>query len=110
MSSPDFSSVPVPVAPTTTLAWEARVTTTPRQSMGRGPAGERYIIPITGGTFEGPRGLRGTVLPGGADRQLWRPDGVRELDALYEMAASSPSTTKSPSTRPKASRATPSRT
>ena len=25
------------------------------------------------------------MLPGGADRQLWRPDGVRELDALYEM-------------------------
>lgn len=47
--------------------------------------GERYIIPITGGTFDGPMGLRGTVLPGGADRQLWRSDGVRELDALYEM-------------------------
>jgi hypothetical protein len=25
------------------------------------------------------------VLPGGADRQLLRPDGVKELDALYEM-------------------------
>ena len=82
---PDFSSVPAPVAPTATLAWEARVTTTPRQPMGRGPAGERFIIPITGGTFDGPMGLRGTVIPGGADRQLWRPDGVRELDALYEM-------------------------
>lgn len=85
LSAIDFSSIPVPVAPRATLAWEARVTTTPRQSMGRGPAGERYIIPITGGSFDGPMGLRGTVVPGGADRQLWRPDGVRELDALYEM-------------------------
>ncbi|WP_256861404.1 DUF3237 domain-containing protein [Hydrogenophaga sp. H7] len=32
----------------------------------------------------GPR-LRGTVLPGGADRQLLRADGVKELDALYEL-------------------------
>ena len=29
--------------------------------------------------------LRGRVLPGGADRQLLRPDGIKELDALYEM-------------------------
>ena len=25
------------------------------------------------------------MLPGGADRQLLRPDGVKELDALYEI-------------------------
>ena len=37
------------------------------------------------GSFAGPRGLRGTVLPGGADRQLLRLDGVKELDALDEM-------------------------
>lgn len=52
--------------------------------MGRGPLGERRIVPILGGSFEGPR-LRGKVLPGGADRQLWRADGMRELDALYEL-------------------------
>ncbi len=34
--------------------------------VGRVPEGELVIIPITGGTFEGPR-LRGRVLPGGAD-------------------------------------------
>ncbi|MBE0600339.1 MAG: DUF3237 domain-containing protein [Firmicutes bacterium] len=34
--------------------------------VGRVPGGELAIIPITGGTFEGPK-LRGRVLPGGAD-------------------------------------------
>jgi hypothetical protein len=29
--------------------------------------------------------LHGTVVPGGADRQLLRADGVKELDALYEL-------------------------
>ena len=53
-------------------------------SLGQGPRGERFIVPILGGRFEGPR-LRGTVLPGGADRQLLRADGVKELDALYEL-------------------------
>jgi len=72
----------------TTLAWEALVTIAPRQALGHGPLGERFIIPITGGRFQGGPAhadLHGQVLPGGADRQLWRPDGVRELDAFYEM-------------------------
>jgi hypothetical protein len=34
--------------------------------VGRVPEGELTIIPITGGSFVGPR-LRGKVLPGGAD-------------------------------------------
>jgi hypothetical protein len=51
---------------------------------GKGPLGERTIVPITGGKFEGPR-VKGTVLNGGADRQLIRPDGATQLHALYEM-------------------------
>lgn len=35
-------------------------------------------------TLSGPK-LRGVVLPGCADRQTWRPDGVRGLDALCDM-------------------------
>jgi hypothetical protein len=66
------------------FAYEALVDIGERQSLGHGPLGERFIVPILGGHFEGPR-LRGTVLPGGADRQLLRPDGIKELDALYEM-------------------------
>lgn len=44
-----------------------------------GPYGVRRFIPILGGTFEGDR-INGKVLPGGADCQLIRPDGVAELE------------------------------
>lgn len=76
---------PLPlVAPSTRFVYEALVELEPTRPLGDGPLGERRIVPITGGRFEGPR-LRGRVLPGGADRQLVRADGVRELDALYEL-------------------------
>ena len=51
-------------------------------SMGPGPLGERRVIGIVGGTFEGPD-LRGEVLAGGADWQIVRKDGVLDLDARY---------------------------
>jgi hypothetical protein len=54
------------------------------RELGPSSSGLRFMIDILGGTFEGPR-LRGRVLPGGADRQLLRNDGVKELDALYEL-------------------------
>lgn len=54
--------------------------------VGQGPNGQQRIVPITGGEFRGP-GLAGKVLPGGADRQTSRNDGVRELDATYELQA-----------------------
>ena len=47
-------------------------------------AGIRRLIPILGGTVEGPR-LRGRVLPGGADFQLVRSATVAELDARYAL-------------------------
>lgn len=74
--------------PSSVLAWEAVVDVGPRQNLGMAPGGERFIIPILGGQFAGQvqgHTLRGTVMPGGADRQLLRPDGIKELDALYEM-------------------------
>lgn len=52
-------------------------------TMGEGPLGERRVVGILGGTFEGPR-LRGEVLPG-ADWQLMRRDGVLEIDARYAL-------------------------
>ena len=73
-----------PEPPCAELAYEAEVDIAPRQSLGASPLGERFIVPILGGHFDGPR-LRGRVLAGGADRQLLRPDGIKELDALYEM-------------------------
>ena len=53
-------------------------------SMGPGPIGERRVIGILGGTFEGPA-LRGEVMPGGADWQIVRTDGVLDLDARYAL-------------------------
>ena len=52
--------------------------------LGKGPLGGRFRVPITGGEFQGA-GLKGKGLAGGADRQLLRADGVKQLDALYEM-------------------------
>lgn len=52
-------------------------------SMGSGPLGERRVVPILGGTFEGP-GMRGEVLPG-ADWQIVRADGVLDIDAHYAL-------------------------
>lgn len=50
--------------------------------MGKTPQGERRVIPISGGTFEGS-GMKGTIMPGGEDWQVLREDGVTELDAHY---------------------------
>jgi hypothetical protein len=69
------------VLPRTEFVYEAMVEIAPTI-----PLAERRIVPITGGSFEGPA-IRGKVLPSGADRQLVRKDGVRRLDALYEMQA-----------------------
>ena len=53
-------------------------------TMGPGPLGERRIIAILGGSFEGPA-MSGTVLPGGNDWQIVRADGVLDLDARYAL-------------------------
>ena len=44
--------------------------------------GRRTVIPITGGTFEGPN-IKGTIINGGADYQLANADGRTELEAIY---------------------------
>ena len=62
----------------------AEITLAPAQELGDSPLGRRRIIPITGGTFRGER-LSGRVLPGGADWQVIRADGVAELDARYTL-------------------------
>ena len=53
-------------------------------SLGHTPLGERRIINILGGPVEGPR-LNGRILPGGADWQVIRTDGVADLDARYTL-------------------------
>ena len=50
--------------------------------MGQGRAGKRRIIPIIGGTVEGPE-LSGTILNVGADWQTIFADGSADLDTRY---------------------------
>ena len=62
----------------------AEITLAPPQELGETPLGRRRIVPITGGSFRGEK-LSGRVLPGGADWQFIRADGVAELDARYTL-------------------------
>jgi len=64
--------------------FRARITLAPPCELGETPRGRRRIIGITGGSFTGPR-LSGQVLPGGADWQVIRGDGVACLDARYTL-------------------------
>lgn len=66
------------------FSFEIRVDVAPgsMQELGMTTKGIRRIIPILGGTFEGPL-IKGTILPGGYDWQLIRSDGVAEIEARY---------------------------
>lgn len=66
----------------TELMWEAKVKIANMINVGDSKRGVRRVIPITGGTFSGPK-IQGVVLPGGEDWQLVRPDGDTELSARY---------------------------
>ncbi|UTW00692.1 DUF3237 family protein [Marinomonas rhizomae] len=69
----------------TKFVYESRVTIDKdRVTVGQSKYGERGIIWITGGEFEGPS-LKGEVISGGGDWQLGRPDGSRELEAKYAL-------------------------
>jgi hypothetical protein len=67
---------------TTEHIWDAKVTIANGIVLGKSKYGLRRIVPITGGSFEGPN-IRGEVMPGGEDWQLYRPDGDTELYARY---------------------------
>lgn len=68
----------------TEFMWEAKVKISKMINVGESKKGERRVIPITGGTFSGPK-IKGEILPGGEDWQLVRPDGDTELNARYLM-------------------------
>lgn len=50
--------------------------------VGRTHAGQRRVIPITGGTLTGPE-VSGKILPAGADFQVIRSATESDLDARY---------------------------
>ena len=70
-----------PKAPELEYVVSLHVLLDPAFSVGDIGKGSRTIIPITGGTFEGPK-LKGKVLPGGADYQI-QCDGHTEIEAIY---------------------------
>ena len=54
-------------------------------TVGQTSRGVRMVVPITGGTFEGP-GMKGEVLNGGADYQLHDTEhGRTEIEAIYSI-------------------------
>ncbi|HSA50917.1 MAG TPA: DUF3237 domain-containing protein [Yinghuangia sp.] len=61
-----------------------RVALDPILDLGATPWGNRRIIPIIGGTFDGPR-LAGDILPGGGDWQIVHADGTAEIDTRYTL-------------------------
>ena len=71
-----------PPAPHLEFAFEETVTLGEAMQVGETPLGSRTIIPITGGTFEGPE-LKGTIIGGGWDWQLLRADGCTDVEADY---------------------------
>ena len=76
-----MSKPPVPVLePVCTLLVELG----PIREMGQGRGGLRRLVPIIGGTVEGPL-LNGRILHLGADWQTVYPDGLAELDTRYAL-------------------------
>jgi hypothetical protein len=62
---------------------ELQVKLDPALVVGETAHGTRRIIPIIGGTVQGPN-IKGEILTGGADWQVVRKDGVTELEAHYQ--------------------------
>lgn len=65
------------------FALQLKVTLGDAFSCGETQHGRRTVIPITGGTFEGPN-IKGTIINGGADYQIANTAINRtELEAIY---------------------------
>ncbi|MBO0929377.1 DUF3237 domain-containing protein [Fibrella aquatilis] len=73
-----------PESPRLEFVCELQVAVAPPLVVGDTPHGTRRIVPIKGGTFSGPN-LNGTIIDGGADWQIVRPDNTTELNALYTL-------------------------
>lgn len=74
----------MPEAPSLKFAFQIEAECAAPITGGAGVLGERRHIQITGGKVFGPE-LSGTILPGGSDWALYRPDGVVEVSAHYSI-------------------------
>ena len=68
--------------PSTEYVFTIRATIAEALTVGETARGSIRAIPITGGVVEG-EAIKGRVVPGGADWQRSREDGVTELEATY---------------------------
>ena len=76
---------PADDTPTLEFVCELHVKLGQTYTVGQTAHGARVVIPITGGTFEGPN-MKGTVLDGGADYQLVdQKQGRNEIEAIYSI-------------------------
>ena len=66
------------------FALQLRVTLDAAYTVGETQYGRRTVIPITGGTFEGPL-LKGTIINGGADYQMANAEGRTQIEAIYSI-------------------------
>ncbi|KAL2151676.1 hypothetical protein VTH82DRAFT_6774 [Thermothelomyces myriococcoides] len=73
-----------PAAPGLTYLYSLNCTLGQALPVGAGPHGTRTVIPITGGSFSGPR-LSGKVLDLGADWGLIDKDGTFSADTRYHL-------------------------
>jgi len=82
MLSASAQTYPPKDTPQLEFALQLKVTLGEAFSIENTQHGRRTVIPITGGTFEGPQ-LKGTIINGGADYQLANADGRTDLEAIY---------------------------
>lgn len=75
-----MSHVPAPPALEFLATLEVHVTAP--VEVGKTPFGQRRLIPLLGGTVQGPS-LKGIILPGGADFQLVRSPTFTDIHARY---------------------------
>lgn len=79
-----LDDVPSPHPPPLRFVMELRVEVGPPVELGENFGNARRFVPITGGSFNGPK-IQGAVLAGGADWQYTRPDGATVLEARYAL-------------------------
>lgn len=76
------------MTPQLEFAFAAKVSVSSARSLGNlHGSGERLVMTVGGGLIEGPS-IRGTILPGGTEWPLVRPDGVDSIDARYTFETS----------------------
>jgi hypothetical protein len=87
LGSPTRQQTRLPTADTDALRseflFDLTLDTQPPITIGS-PGGDRVIVAVTGGSFQGPR-LKGTVAAGGGDWIVQRPDRSRVVDVRIVM-------------------------